>query len=91
MNIKIYVIITGLVQGVFFRLNTKKKADELKIYGWVKNTVDGKVEAVFEGEKKNIFRIIEWCLKGPINAKVDKIEIFNQKYNKEFDGFSIIY
>ena len=35
--------------------------------------------------------MIEWCLKGPINAKVDKLEIFNQKYNKEFDSFSIIY
>lgn len=91
MKNKIYVIIFGKVQGVFFRFNTKKKADELNIFGWVKNTNDGKVEAVFEGDERKINNMIEWCLKGPINAKVEKIEIFNQKYKKEFDSFSIIY
>ena len=91
MKIKINAIISGKVQGVWFRVNTKKKADELEIFGWVKNTEDGNVEAVFEGDEKNIYKLIEWCSKGPSNSKVTKIDIIKKKYIKEFDTFSIIY
>ncbi len=59
MKIELYVLISGRVQGVWFRANTKNKADELGLSGWVKNTIDGKVEAVFEGDEKNIFNMIE--------------------------------
>ena len=91
MKIELYVLISGRVQGVWFRANTKNKADELGLSGWVKNTIDGKVEAVFEGDGKNIFNMIEWCSKGPSNAKVSKIEIIKKKYSKNYDNFSIIY
>jgi acylphosphatase len=91
MEIKIKVIISGRVQGVFFRLNTKKKADELELSGWVKNTKDGKVEAIFEGDERYIYKMIEWCSKGPSNSKVTKVDIFKKKYVKEYDNFSIIY
>jgi len=90
MKIKVYIIILGRVQGVWFRVNTKKKADELNLFGWVKNTDDGKVEAVFEGDEKKISNILEWCSKGPTKAKVSKIEIFKKKYIKKYDNFSII-
>jgi acylphosphatase len=91
MEKKVYVIIYGKVQGVWFRVNTKNKADELGIYGWVKNTDDGKVEAVFEGDEKKITKMIEWCSIGPSQAKVIKIEILKKKYIKEYNDFSIIY
>lgn len=91
MNIKINAIISGKVQGVWFRANTKKKADELEISGWVKNTEDGNVEAVFEGDEKNVYKLIRWCSKGPANSKVTKIDIIKKKYTKEFNNFSIIY
>jgi acylphosphatase len=91
MKKKVYIIIYGKVQGVWFRLNTKNKADELGICGWVKNTEDGKVEAVFEGDENKITEIIEWCSKGPSKARVSKIEIFKKNYAKEYDDFSIIY
>ncbi len=91
MKIKVYVIIYGKVQGVWFRYNTKNKANELGLYGWVKNIDDDKVEAVFEGEEQKIYSIIEWCSKGPPKAKVNKIEIFKKKYEKEYNNFSIIY
>ncbi len=45
-----HVIISGRVQGVWYRANTKQKAEELGLGGWVKNTAEGNVEAVFEGE-----------------------------------------
>lgn len=91
MDIKIKVLISGKVQGVFFRFNTKKNADELGLFGWVKNTKDGKVEALFEGDEKHIYKMIEWCSKGPSNSKVTKVDVFKKKYVKEYNNFSIIY
>jgi acylphosphatase len=91
MDIKIKVLISGKVQGVFFRFNTKKNADELGLSGWVKNTKDGKVEALFEGDEKDIYKMIEWCSKGPSNSKVTKVDVFKKKYVKEYNNFSIIY
>ncbi len=91
MKKKVYVIISGKVQGVWFRAHTKNKAKELGINGWVKNTDDGKVEAIFEGDENNIYKILEWCSKGPLDASVSKIEIFNKKYSKEYNDFSIKY
>ena len=52
MKQKVHVIISGLVQGVWFRSSTKNTAEQLHITGWVKNISDGKVEAIFEGEEK---------------------------------------
>ena len=87
VNIKIY----GRVQGVFFRHNTKKIADKLKLKGWVKNNSDGTVYLVAEGENKAIDSLIKWCRKGPIGAKVENIEVKEMKYKKEFETFSIVY
>jgi acylphosphatase len=91
MKIKLKVIISGKVQGVFFRVNTKNKAEQFGVNGWVKNTSDGKVEAVFEGDENKIYEMIEWCSKGPSNSKVTKIDIIKKKYKNEYDNFSIIY
>jgi len=87
----VYVLISGRVQGVFFRQNTKNKAENLGLTGWVKNLPSGQVEAVFEGEKKQIEEMINWAKKGPILAKVEKIEIEWQKYQGEFNNFEIRY
>ena len=91
MKIELYVLISGRVQGVWFRANTKNKADELGLSGWVKNTIDGKVEAVFEGDEKNIFKMIEWCSKGPSKAKVSKIEIIKKNIQKIMILFFTIF
>jgi acylphosphatase len=88
---RIRVIISGRVQGVFFRHNTKKVADKLNIKGWVKNNLDDTVEAVFEGENDSVDRIVEWCQKGPIGAKVEKVDVKEEKYRNEFKNFSIVY
>ncbi|HVP92464.1 MAG TPA: acylphosphatase, partial [Acidobacteriota bacterium] len=61
MKIRAHVFITGRVQGVFFRSETRHEARRLDITGWIQNTPAGKVEAVFEGEEKSVKEIIEFC------------------------------
>ncbi|MEM7825122.1 MAG: acylphosphatase [Candidatus Aenigmatarchaeota archaeon] len=88
---RVHITVFGRVQGVFFRYNTKKVADKLGVKGWVKNNSDGTVEAVFEGEKNSVDKIIDWCKKGPMGARVERVDIEEEKNQKEFKKFSIIY
>lgn len=91
MKKRVHVFISGLVQGVFFRQNTKEKALEVGLKGWVKNLQDGRVEAVFEGEEEKIEEMIEWLKEGPILAKVEKIEKIEEPFRGEFKNFEIKY
>jgi acylphosphatase len=91
MKIRCHVLVSGRVQGVFFRQNTLEKAKALGLKGWVRNTQDGKVEAVFEGEKEKIEKILEWMRKGPPFARVDGLEIEWEGFKGEFDDFEIRY
>ena len=86
-----HVLVSGRVQGVFFRQNTLEKAKSLGLKGWVKNRGDGKVEAVFEGEKEKIEKILEWMRKGPPFARVDGLEIKWEDFKGEFKDFEIRY
>jgi len=91
MKSKVHVIISGRVQGVWFRADTKQKAEQLGITGWVRNTFDGNVEAVFEGDEENIKEMLDWCHHGPPSAEVENVEIEKQTSSNGFDGFSIKY
>lgn len=86
-----HLLISGRVQGVSFRANTRRKAQQLGIKGWVRNTEDGKVEAVVEGEKEQIEKLIEWAEHGPRLAKVENIEVDWKEDKDEFDEFKIRY
>ena len=86
-----HAIISGRVQGVFFRWETKRAAEEFGVFGWVRNKRDGTVEAVFEGSEQNVALILEWCKKGPPIAKVDRLEVNHEEYMGEFDSFEITY
>lgn len=86
-----HVFISGRVQGVFYRSNTRKKALELGLAGWVRNLWDGRVEAVFEGEESEIQKVIEWCHRGPAHSSVDKVEMYWEEPTGEFQTFSIRY
>ncbi|RLF27691.1 MAG: acylphosphatase [Thermoplasmata archaeon] len=86
-----HVLISGRVQGVWFRGSTKDKAEQLGLHGWVKNTNDGKVEAVFEGEENAINEMIKWCHHGPPLAKVENVEINWEEPKNIEEGFSIRY
>ena len=74
MEERLHVKIEGTVQGVFFREKTKEKAIELGLTGWIKNNPDGSVEAVFEGEEKNLRKMLAFCQEGPPDAVVDTVE-----------------
>ncbi len=90
-KVRARVIVAGMVQGVFFRYSTREVASRLHIYGWVKNRWDGKVEAVFEGERERVEEMIEWCHKGPPGAHVQSLDTHWEEYLGEFDQFSISF
>ena len=90
-KVRARVIVAGRVQGVFFRYSTQEVANRLQIFGWVKNKWDGKVEAVFEGERDRVEEMIEWCHKGPPGAHVQRVDTRWEEYLGEFDHFSISY
>lgn len=72
---RVHVYISGRVQGVFFRANTRKEARKRNLKGWVKNLSDGGVEAVFEGPEDKVEEIINWCWKGSPSARVENVEV----------------
>jgi acylphosphatase len=86
-----HVHIIGKVQGVFFRHETMALAKELGIDGWVRNTSDGGVEALFEGEKAKVERMLDFCRNGPPGAKVIDAKVDWEPYRKEFSGFNVRY
>lgn len=89
MNKRAQIIITGRVQGVFFRDYTRENAMKFGLIGWVKNLADGNVEVVVEGEEDKIDMLIELLKKGPPAARVKDVKVTWQKPDDEFDDFSI--
>ena len=88
---RVRLFVTGKVQGVFFRQTLKVMAKKNDIFGWVKNLKDGRVEAVLEGEGEKIDRLIEWAHGGSANARVEDVEIHNEKFIEEFSKFDVLY
>ena len=72
--VRAHVFISGYVQGVNFRVYTRQQARLLGLWGWVRNMPDGRVEAVFEGERALVDRMLEWCHRGPPSASVEGVE-----------------
>jgi acylphosphatase len=88
---RVHVHISGRVQGVFFRAETQRAAMDFKLTGWVRNTADGRVEAVFEGENENVDKMIAWCRIGPPHARVENVTTKEEPYTGEFRNFSVTY
>lgn len=84
-------IITGRVQGVFFRAETRRAAIDRNVNGWVRNRPDGSVEAVIEGEEASVTSMLEWCWKGSPLSKVQHVDIRREPYEGEFNRFEIVY
>ncbi|MEM2102932.1 MAG: acylphosphatase [Candidatus Bathyarchaeia archaeon] len=89
MKTRVHVFVSGRVQGVFFRDETRRQAIKYKVTGWVRNTHDGRVEAVFEGEQEDVEKLVEFCRKGPPYAKVTNVEVTLEKFVGEFQDFRI--
>jgi acylphosphatase len=86
-----HVHIIGRVQGVFFRHETRGLAEEIGIKGWVRNTSDGGVEAVFEGRKEKVERMLDFCRSGPPGARVIDVKVDWESYRGEFSSFNVRY
>ena len=84
-----HILVKGKVQGVFFRKNTKTKADELNITGWVKNTDDGHVEIIAQATENALQQFIEWCKEGPSRANVSDVIIKDAKPDHQLQEFII--
>jgi len=91
VKVRAHVFVIGSVQGVFFRSEARHEAIKLSVAGWIRNTLDGRVEAVFEGEEKSVKEIIEFCKRGPSEAKVTNVQVVWENYTGEFRDFQIRY
>ena len=89
MKVRAHVFVSGRVQGVFFRVETRYEAMKRNVAGWVRNTSGGRVEAIFEGEREDVEKLIEFCRKGPSGARVTKVDVQWEKYSGEFKDFKI--
>ncbi|MFO7685279.1 MAG: acylphosphatase [Desulfobacterales bacterium] len=74
-KVRARIIISGIVQGVFFRVETQRAAQRYGVNGWVRNKSDGTVEAVIEGERHKVDDMLNWCRKGPPRAVVSQVDV----------------
>jgi acylphosphatase len=84
------IVVTGTVQGVGFRMHTRRQAQSLRITGWVKNQPDGSVLISAEGEEHDLELFLQWCHKGPDNARVQEVEVLDQPV-KGYGHFDVRY
>ncbi|OGZ17926.1 MAG: acylphosphatase [Candidatus Nealsonbacteria bacterium RBG_13_36_15] len=91
MKKRVVILVSGLVQGVFYRSKTLRKSKNLNLTGWVKNEPNGSVKIVAEGEEENLGELIGWTKSGPPLAKVNKIKVEWEKDKEEFKDFEIRY
>jgi acylphosphatase len=85
---RVRVLVSGRVQGVFFRASCAERAEELGLSGWIRNVAGGDVEAVFEGTGSAVEQMVRWCREGPPLARVGRIEVVDETPTGE-SGFRI--
>jgi acylphosphatase len=85
----LHLVIHGRVQGVFFRDSMRSEAQRLGISGWVRNTAHGTVEAMVQGEKSALDRIVQWAHRGPARAQVSNVEV--EAGSGAFHQFETLY
>ena len=91
MKARAHVFVTGRVQGVFFRSTVADHAESLGLAGWVRNLSDGRVEALLEGERSRVEKVVDFCRRGPPGAHVHDLEVNWEAWQGEFSDFKIIY
>ena len=88
---RVRLLVSGKVQGVFFRQALKVVAKKNNVSGWVRNLKDKRVEVILEGDNKSINSVIAWARIGPANSRVDDIEVGNEEFKNEFLTFDVLY
>jgi len=86
-----HVIVSGRVQGVWFRGTARQEALARGLSGWVRNRPDGTVEAVFEGSRRAVESMVAWCYRGPRLARVESVQVRWEEPTGEFSTFSVTY
>lgn len=91
MNKRGHFVVKGRVQGVCYRMYACEEARRLGVVGWVRNTADGSVEIVAEGDEDAVAEFFGWCRHGPSYAHVTQIKEEYSNATGEFDSFTITY
>ena len=91
VRVRAHIVVSGLVQGVYFRDNTRRTAQQHGVNGWVRNLPDGRVEAVLEGERSSVEQVVAWAHHGPPRAEVEDVQVSWQEPTGEFGSFEIRY
>ncbi len=84
-----HFLVSGRVQGVYYRASTEQKATSLGITGFARNLPDGRVEIVAEGPEHQLDQLKTWCAEGPPDARVDSVDITAKTPTGEFRNFSV--
>ena len=90
-KVRATVLVSGSVQGVFFRSSIRAQAKLLEIFGWSRNTSNGNIECVFEGDKDQVEKLISYCWKGPPGAYVRDVNVEWQIAKHDLRSFEIKY
>jgi acylphosphatase len=85
---RVRVIVSGRVQGVWFRESCRREAEERGVAGWARNRADGTVEAVFEGQESAVAQVVAWCRIGPPRAVVTGVDVVEEP-PEELVGFRV--
>ncbi len=91
MKERAHILVSGRVQGVFFRDHTRRWAASLGLTGWVRNLWDGRVEVLAEGEKENLEALIARLKQGPPSASVENVAVTWEDFRDEFSDFRITW
>ena len=86
-----HLVVSGMVQGVFYRASTRQKAQELGLSGWVRNLADGRVEIVAEGAEASVQKLIQWAHTGPSSSRVNGVNVVEESPTGEFSNFQVRY
>ncbi len=84
-----HLLVSGIVQGVYYRYSMLKEAKSNAVSGWVRNLPDGRVEAHLQGRKEDVEAVILWAKKGPPGARVSEVEVEWVVPQKEYSDFNI--
>ena len=86
---RVRVLVSGRVQGVWYRESARREAERLGVRGWVRNLEDGRVEALLEGPAGAVSSLVEWCRRGPPAAEVRELATSEEPALGDLAGFAV--
>ena len=86
---RVRVVVSGSVQGVFFRASLRDRARHLGVTGWVRNRADGMVEAELQGVPASVEQLVAYCRQGPGQAQVERVDVSDVELVPDESGFAV--